>query len=154
MYDSKTLFDEEKNPIEPYGIGLAAIIILGCLFKEFNLPFSNHMLIIGFGGAICFIIPYVMYLKSKEKKIIEVIAGFFFNTLILGLWFKIMKWPFSEFLASWSLTISVFGVIPVYLISNYLKKVNEDFTKEDRKKNIITGTLYFILISSLYLIIK
>lgn len=154
MNDFKTLFDEEQNPIEPYGIGLAALIILGCLFKEFNLPFSNHMLIIGFGGAVFFFIPYFMYLKSKEKKIIEAIAGFFFNTLILGLWFKIMKWPFSEFLASWSLTISVFGVIPIYLISNYLKKVNEDFTKEDRKKNIITGTLYFILISSLYLIIK
>ena len=92
--------------------------------------------------------------KLKEGNIIIAIGIFFFNTLSLGLWYKVMKWPFVEFLVNWSLTFSLFGVIPIYLISNYLKKVDEDFTKEDRKKNILMGVFYSVLISSFYLIMR
>ena len=154
MSDINNVFNEKHNPIEFNGLLLSVIIIIGCMLKEFNLPGANIMLIIGFGWCCFLFIPYFIFLLLKEKKIIEVIAVFFFNTLMLGLWFKIMKWPFVDFLITWSLTISVFGVIPVYIISNYLKKVNEDFTKENRKKNIIIGTLYFAFISSFYLIFK
>ena len=154
MSDINVFFNEKHNPIEFNGLLLSVIIIIGCMLKEFNLPGANIMLIIGFGWCCTLFIPYFIFLLLKEKKIIEVIAVFFFNTLMLGLWFKIMKWPFVDFLITWSLTISVFGVIPVYIISNYLKKVNEDFTKENRKKNIIIGTLYFAFISSFYLIMR
>ena len=154
MSDFKTVFDKEKNPIEIYGFVCTLIIILGCVLKELNLPFSNMILIFGFGGICLVIMPYYIISKLKEGNIVIAIGIFFFNTLSLGLWFKVMKWPFVEFLVNWSLTFSLFGVIPIYLISNYLKKVNEGFTKEDRKKNILMGVFYSVLISSFYLIMR
>ena len=148
------IFKEDKNPIEIYGVVHTLIIILGCILKELNLPFSNITLIIGFGGICGFIMPYYIFSKLKEGKIIIAIGIFFFNTLSLGLWFKVMKWPFVEFLVNWSLTFSLFGVIPIFFINNYLKKINEEFTAEDRKKNILMGVFYSVLIASFYLIMK
>ena len=148
------IFKEDKNPIEIYGVVHTLIIILGCILKELNLPFSNITLIIGFGGICGVIMPYYIFSKLKEGKIIIAIGIFFFNTLSLGLWFKVMKWPLVEFLVNWSLTFSLFGVIPIFFINNYLKKINEKFTAEDRKKNILMGVFYSVLIASFYLIMK
>ena len=148
------IFKEDKNPIEIYGVVHTLIIILGCILKELNLPFSNITLIIGFGGICGVIMPYYIFSKLKEGKIIIAIGIFFFNTLSLGLWFKVMKWPLVEFLVNWSLTFSLFGVIPIFFINNYLKKINEKFTAEDRKKNILMGVFYSTLIASFYLIMK
>ena len=110
------IFNKDKNPIEIYGVVHTLIIILGCILKEFNLPFSNITLIIGFGGICGVIMPYYIFSKLKEGKIIIAIGIFFFNTLSLGLWFKVMKWPLVEFLVNWSLTFSLFGVIPIFFI--------------------------------------
>ena len=154
MNEFTNFFDNNKNPIEIYGVVHTLIIIMGCILKELNLPFSNITLIIGFGGICGVIMPYYIFSKLKEGKIIIAIGIFFFNTLSLGLWFKVMKWPLVEFLVNWSLTFSLFGVIPIFFINNYLKKINEEFTAEDRKKNILMGVFYSILIASLYLIMK
>ena len=154
MNEFTNFFDNNKNPIEIYGVVHSLIIILGCILKELNLPFSNITLIIGFGGICGVIMPYYIFSKLKEGKIIIAIGIFFFNTLSLGLWFKVMKWPLVEFLVNWSLTFSLFGVIPIFFINNYLKKINEKFTAEDRKKNILMGVFYSTLIASFYLIMK
>ena len=53
------IFNEDKNPIEIYGAVHTLIIILGCILKELNLPFSNITLIIGFGGICMVIMPYL-----------------------------------------------------------------------------------------------
>ena len=89
----------------------------------------------------------------KEKKIIHPIAGFFLSTLILGVLFKIMHWPFANFLISWSVTISLFGITPIYFASNYYAKINEDFSKEDRMKNILIGVFILVLLSLWYAMI-
>ena len=154
MNEFTNFFDNNKNPIEIYGVVHTLIIILGCILKELKLPFSNITLIIGFGGICGVIMPYYIFSKLKEGKIIIAIGIFFFNTLSLGLWFKVMKWPLVEFLVNWSLTFSLFGVIPIFFINNYLKKINEEFTAEDRKKNILMGVFYSTLIASFYLIMK
>ena len=154
MNEFTNFFDNNKNPIEIYGVVHTLIIILGCILKELNLPFSNITLIIGFGGICGVIMPYYIFSKLKEGKIIIAIGIFFFNTLSLGLWFKVMKWPLVEFLVNWSLTFSLFGVIPIFFINNYLKKINEKFTAEDRKKNILMGVFYSTLIAYFYLIMK
>ena len=150
MSEMKIFLNENQNRV---GILLSFIVFIGCILKKFYLPGANIILIIGFGGFLSIFIPYLIYLQLKENKFIEALVLFFFNTLMLGLFFKIMKWPFVVFLTSWSLVISVFILVPFYLLINYFKKTDENFTKEDRKKNIIIGALYFILISSLYLII-
>ena len=71
------IFNEDKNPIEIYGVIHTLIIILGCILKELNLPFSNITLIIGFGGICGFIMPYYIFSKLKEGKIIIAIGIFF-----------------------------------------------------------------------------
>ena len=88
--------------------------------------------------------------QLKEKKIIHAIAGFFLSTLTLGVLFKIMYWPGANFLIALSLTISLFGITPMYLISNYSTKINENFTKEDRMRNILIGVFILTLLSLWY----
>ena len=75
------------------------------------------------------------------------------RNLIIGVLFKIMHWPFADFLVSWSVTISLFGITPIYIIRNYYAKANEDFSKEDRMKNIVIGIFIFTLLSLWYAMI-
>ena len=64
-----------------------------------------------------------------------------------------MHWPYANFLISWSLTIFLFGITPIYFISNYSAKINEDFTKEDRIKNILIGVFTLVFLSLWYAMI-
>ena len=61
-----------------------------------------------------------------------------------------MHWPFANFLISWSVTISLFGVTPIYIIRNYYTKINEKFSKEDRMKNILIGVFILAILSLKY----
>ena len=64
-----------------------------------------------------------------------------------------MHWPYANFLISWSVTISLFGITPIYIIRNYYAKENEDFSKEDRMKNILIGVFILALLSLWYAMI-
>jgi uncharacterized membrane protein len=67
--------------------------------------------------------------------------------------FKIMHWPFANFLISWTVTISLFCITPLYIIVNYLKKTNELFTKKNRLQNILIGILSLAFLSLWYALI-
>ena len=97
--------------------------------------------------------PSIIFSQLKEKKIIHAIASFFLITLTLGVLFKIMHWPFANFLISWSVTISLFGITPIYIIKNYYAKTNESFNKKDRIKNILIGIFILTLLSLWYALI-
>ena len=103
----------------------------------------------------CFLNFHAFYyfFSVKRKKIIHAIAGFLLSTLILGVLFKTMHWPYANFLISWSLTIFLFGITPIYFIINYSTRINEDFTKEDRIKNILIGVFILALLSLWYAMI-
>ena len=64
-----------------------------------------------------------------------------------------MHWPFANFLISWSVTISLFGITPIYIISNYYTKTNETLTKKERMKNILIGIFILVLLSLWYAMI-
>jgi len=135
------------------GIGSSIIIIVGCLLKIFHLQGAEEVLTLGFLFFSLIFMPFIIFSQLKEKKIIHAIAGFFLSTLILGVLFKIMHWPFANFLISWSVTISLFGVTPIYIISNYYTKINENFSKEDRMKNILIGVFILAILSLKYAMI-
>ena len=61
-----------------------------------------------------------------------------------------MHWPFANFLISWSIKISLFGITPIYIISNYCTKINENFSNEDRMKNILIGVFILAILSLKY----
>lgn len=132
------------------GIGSSIIIIVGCLLKIFHLQGAEEVLTLGFLFFSLIFMPFIIFSQLKEKKIIHAIAGFFLSTLILGVLFKIMHWPFANFLISWSVTISLFGVTPIYIISNYYTKINEKFSKEDRMKSILIGVFILAILSLKY----
>ncbi len=132
------------------GIGSSIIIIVGCLLKIFHLQGEEEVLTLGFLFFSLIFMPFIIFSQLKEKKIIHAIAGFFLSTLILGVLFKIMHWPFANFLISWSVTISLFGVTPIYIISNYYTKINENFSKEDRMKSILIGVFILAILSLKY----
>ena len=139
-----------NNLNEKIGITSSIIIMAGCLLKAFHLQGAAVVLTSGFLFFSLIFIPSIIFSQLKEKKIIHAIAGFFLSTLTLGVLFKIMYWPGANFLIAWSLTISLFGITPMYLISNYSTKINENFTKEDRMRNILIGVFILALLSLWY----
>ena len=142
-----------NNLNKTIGITSSIIIMAGCLLKAFHLQGAALLLTSGFLIFSLIFMPSIIFYQLKERKIIHAIAGFFLSTLILGVLFKIMYWPFADFLVSWSVTISLFGITPVYIIRNYYAKANEDFSKEDRMKNIVIGIFIFTLLSLWYAMI-
>ena len=139
-----------NNLNEKIGITSSIIIIVGCLLKAFHLQGAAVVLTLGFLIFSLIFMPSIIFSQLKEKKIIHSIAGFFLSTLIIGVLFKIMHWPFANFLISWSITISLFCVTPIYIISNYYNKINENFSKEDRMKNILIGVFILAILSLKY----
>ena len=142
-----------NNLTEKIGIISSLLIIVGCLLKAFHLQGAAVILTSGFLSFSLIFMPSIIFSQLKEKKIIHPIAGFFLSTLILGVLFKIMHWPYANFLISWSVTISLFGITPIYFASNYYAKINEDFSKEDRMKNILIGVFILALLSLWYAMI-
>ena len=132
------------------GITSSAIIIIGCILKAFHLQGAAVILTSGFLLFSLIFMPLIILSQLKEKKLIHAIAGLFLSTLIIGVLFKIMHWPFANFLISWSVTISLFGITPIYIISNYYTKINENFSKEDRMKNILIGVFILAILSLKY----
>ena len=138
---------------EKIGIISSVIIITGCLLKAFHLQGAAVVLTSGFFFFSLIFMPSIIFSQLKEKKIIHAIASFFLITLTLGVLFKIMHWPFANFLISWSVTISLFGITPIYIIKNYYAKTNESFNKKDRIKNILIGIFILTLLSLWYALI-
>ena len=138
---------------EKIGITSSVIIITGCLLKAFHLQGAAMVLTSGFLIFSLIFMPCIIFSQLKEKKIIHAIASFFLITLTLGVLFKIMHWPFANFLISWSVTISLFGITPIYIIKNYYTKTNESFNKKDRMKNILIGVFILTLLSLWYALI-
>ena len=135
------------------GLSSSIMIIVGCLFKAFHLQGAAIVLTSGFLFFSLIFMPFIIWSQLKENKIIHAIAGFFLSTLILGVLFKIMHWPFANFLISWSVTIALFGITPTYIIRNYYAKTNENFSKKDRMKNILIGIFILTLLSLWYAMI-
>jgi len=138
---------------EKIGITSSIIITVGCLLKAFHLQGAAVVLTSGFLIFSLIFIPFIIFSQLKEKKIIHSIAGFFLSTLIIGVLFKIMHWPFANFLISWSVTISLFGIAPIYITMNYYTKINENFSKQDRMKNILIGIFILTFLSLWYAMI-
>ena len=142
-----------NNLNEKLGIVSSIIIIVGCLLKVFHLQGAAVVLSSGFFIFSLIFIPAIIFYQLKKKKIIHAIAGFFLSTIVIGVLFKIMHWPFANFLISWSVTISLFVIAPIYIIKNYYTKISEEFSKKDRMKNILVGVFILTFLALWYTMI-
>ena len=66
---------------------------------------------------------------------------------MLGATFKIMHWPYANFLITWSVTVTLFLLTPIYLFRLYKSGVNEKHNLNDKLKDVFIGV--FILASLL-----
>ncbi len=135
------------------GISSSVIIMLGCLLKAFHLQGAAIVLTSGFLLFSLIFMPFIIFTQLKEKKILYAILGFFLSALMLGVLFKIMHWRGANFLISWSITISLFGIMPIYFINSYISKRNNSLTKEDYMKKILIGVFVLSFLSLWYALI-
>ena len=128
-----------NNINEKIGVSSSIIIIIGCLLKTFHLQGAGVILLLG-GLIFCLIfIPTLIYSKLINKKLVSA-AGFCFASIsIIGVIFKLMHWPGANFLMQWSVTLILFGIMPIYFIRTYSDKINEQYTEQDRLKKIVIG---------------
>jgi hypothetical protein len=135
------------------GITSSIIIMIGCLLKAFHLQGTGALISLGFLLFSLVFIPTLVYSQLKDKKIIYALGFFFTSTLMLGVLFKVMHWPYANFLISWSVTIALFAIMPLYFITTYSNKINEEFTKEDRTRKVFIGVFIVAFLSMWYLMI-
>ena len=64
-----------------------------------------------------------------------------------------MHWAGANFLISWSVTIALFAIMPLYFITIYSNKINEAFTKEYRTRKVFIGVFIVAFLSMCYLMI-
>jgi hypothetical protein len=143
-----------KNINEKIGISSSLIIIVGCLMKAFHLQGTSFVLTFGFLIFSLVFIPVIIYSQLKDKKIVYALGCFFTSTLMIGVLFKVMHWPYANFLIAWSVTIALFAIMPLYLISTYSNQINEGFTKEDRIIKVLIGTFIIAFLSMWYAMIS
>jgi len=142
-----------NNINEKIGVSSSIIIIIGCLLKTFHLQGAGVTLLLG-GLIFCLIfIPTLIYSKLINKKLVSA-AGFFFASIsIIGVVFKLMHWPGANFLMRWSVTLILFGIMPIYFIRTYSDKINEQYTEQDRLKKIFIGIFIIAFFGMWYALI-
>jgi hypothetical protein len=135
------------------GISSSIIIIIGCLLKGFHLQGAAAIFTLGALLFCLVFIPSIIYSLLKNKKIIPAFGCFFLSTLMLGVLFKVMHWPYANFLIVWSVTITLFAIMPIFFINIYSKKINKEHTKLDRINKVLIGVFIVALLSMWYLMI-
>ena len=111
-----------KNILKISGIASALLTLLGATLKTFHLPGAAITIVLG--GLIFSLIflPLMIALKFKDEakrtdKIVLSI-GFLLGIMAsMGIIFKLMHWPYANFLMRWGLTFFVFGYVPLYFLS-------------------------------------
>ena len=73
--------------------------------------------------------------------------------VMLGVTFKIMHWPYATFLITWSVTIALFLLTPIYLFLLYKIRINEKYNIDDKLKDVFIGVFILACLSMWYLMI-
>ena len=120
-----------KNSMKTIGVLALALMAFGALFKIMHWPLAGIMLAISFVFLIFVFFPallYVIYRDVNERKeAIIYIVGFIGGAMFCaGVLFKIMHWPFTNFLLFPGLALITYVLIPLIIILRFRKlKVNK-----------------------------
>ena len=135
------------------GIISAIIIFTGCILKAFHLKGAAVLFLAGnFSFSIVFI-PTIIYSLLNKGNIFNSICCLLFGSMMLGVTFKIMHWPYANFLITWSVTIALFLLTPVYLYRLYKIRINEKYNIDDKLKDVFIGVFILACLSMWYLMI-
>lgn len=108
-----------KNTVKISGTISAILIIIGAIFKTMHWPGAGMMVVLGglFFSLIFLPLMIVLKFKDDESKTDKWVFAFGFLMAMgaaTGIVFKVMHWPYANFLMRWSVTLFLFGYIPMY----------------------------------------
>lgn len=135
------------------GMVSAAIILLGSFFKAFHLQGAAFVFVAGM-LLFCFgFIPVVMVGLFKRGQGVLAFGSVFFSTMVLGALFKVMHWPYANFLIAWSLSIILFGVLPLHFLKTFRTQLSESYTQETKQNDVLLGILLIAFFATWYLLL-
>ena len=134
------------------GIIASATIFLGCLFKAFHLSGAAFMFVAGMLLFSFGFIPLLIWELLKNKHWVWALFSAFLSALMMGALFKVMHWPYANFIIAWGISIILFGIIPLHFFKILLNPVNESYPPEIRRRDVFLGALMLAFFSSWYLL--
>ncbi|MCG9879276.1 MAG: hypothetical protein MH472_01625 [Bacteroidia bacterium] len=108
-----------KNTIRYSGFLSAIALMAAAIFKTMHWPGAGFLFLLGGFGFSFIFLPLLIILKFKdeEKTIDKWVFAFGFvlaMAAVVGSLFKIMHWPYANILMRGSVTVFLFGYIPLY----------------------------------------
>lgn len=135
------------------GMASAATILMGCFFKVFHLQGAAFVFVLGM-LLFCFgFIPVVMVGLFKRGQGVLAFGSLFSSTMILGALFKVMHWPYADFLIAWSLSIILFGVLPLHFLKTFRTQLSESYAQEAKQRDVFWGVLFMAFFATWYLLL-
>ena len=96
-------------------------------------------------------IPLLIWDLLKNKRWVWALFSAFLSALTMGALFKVMHWPYANYIIAWGISIILFGIIPVHFLKTFLTPVNETYPIEIRRRDVFLGALMLAFFSSWYL---
>lgn len=111
-----------KNTLKISGMIAGALTLLGAMLKTFHLPGANASMLLGGALFSLLFLPLMIVLKFRDEEkttdklvlSMGLLIGMF---AFVGIQFKLLHWPYANFLMRWSTTAFIFGYIPLYFIT-------------------------------------
>ena len=135
------------------GIISAMMIFTGCILKALHLKGAVALFLAGNLSFSILFIPAIIYNLLNKGGVFNSICCFLFSSMMLGVTFKIMHWPYANFLITWSVTIALFLLTPIYLFRLYKSGINEKYNIDDKLKDVFIGVFILACLSMWYLMI-
>ena len=130
-----------KRTVKITGLVAIFMILVGSLFKVQHWPGAGITLVLGFAIFSFLFIPLNIIMKFRDDKekynrIVMTLGLTLVLTGTIGLLFKVMHWPFANYLFFGSLAIFGLVFIPIYFFTNY--------RRPETKFNAIIHTTFMI----------
>lgn len=141
-----------KNTLKIAGLSSAFLTISGAILKTYHLPGAGIAILSGGLVFSLLFLPLMIALKFKDEakqvdKWVFSIGFFIAIVMTIGVLFKIMHWPYATILMSSSLSIFIFGYVPLYYLSR-IRRAEEKFN------TTINSVLMFAAGSYIFVLIK
>jgi len=111
-----------KRTLKISGITSAILTLVGAILKTLHLPGAGITIILGGLMFSLIFLPLMIVLKFKEddsktEKWVFTLGFILAMGSTVGVLFKLMYWPYANFLMRGSITLFVFAYVPLYFIT-------------------------------------
>lgn len=120
-----------KTVLKYSGIATVVLTLLGAIFKSMHWPGAGVLVVLGafFFSVIFMPLLIILKMKDDESKTEKAVFSFGFLlaiSLIVGLLFKLMHWPYATIILITATTLFTVIYVPIYFITG-IRKPNKKF---------------------------